>query len=163
MACHARRRPTVCAAKGPCWHVTPNVIRPCVLSEGNDGIKYPTLSDRVCCTRVMMTCHVDVVPPCVLLKGEYRIGMPNIIKPCVQSMGDDNMPRPTLSNRVCFPRVKLDVMPVVIRPCGEDGISCPPSSDHLCFPMAMMECHARRHPTVCATQGPCGNFTFDFI
>ncbi|TMW81139.1 hypothetical protein EJD97_011611, partial [Solanum chilense] len=133
----------VCASKGPCWHVTPNVIRLCVLSKGNDCIKYPTSSYRVSCTRVMMTCDVDVVPLCVLIKGDDSIAMPNIIKQCVQSMGDENMPRQTLSDRVCFRKEKLDVMPDVIRPC----------SDRLWCPRTMMACYARRRSTICDNQG----------
>ncbi|TMW89214.1 hypothetical protein EJD97_017488 [Solanum chilense] len=146
MECHDRHRTTVCAAKGPCWHVKPNVVRLCVLSKGNDSIKYPTSFDRVCCTRVMMECHVDFVPPCVLLKGDDSISMPNVIQPCVQSQGDDYMPRPTSSNRVCFPRAKLDVMSDVIQPC-------------LGYRRAMMASHARcfltarRRSTICAIQG----------
>ncbi|TMW80697.1 hypothetical protein EJD97_016477, partial [Solanum chilense] len=118
------RRPTVCAAKGPCWHVTPNVVRPCVLSKGNDGIKYPTSSDRVCCMRVMMTCHVDVVPPCVLLKGDDSIDMPNVIRPC----GDDVI---TTTNvvRLC-----------VLHNC-DDGMPLPTSSVRICSPKVMMACH----------------------
>ncbi|TMW80672.1 hypothetical protein EJD97_016943 [Solanum chilense] len=143
MECHARHHPTVCAAKGPCWHVTPNVVRLCLLSKGNDSMKYPTSFDRVCCTRVIMACHVDVVPPCELLKGDDRIVIHNVIQPCVQSKGNDYMPRPTSSNRVCFPRAKLDVMADVIQPC----------SDRSWCLSAIMACYARRRSTICTIQG----------
>ncbi|TMW81890.1 hypothetical protein EJD97_007457 [Solanum chilense] len=166
MACHARRRPSVCAAKGPCWHVKPNVVRPCVLSKGNDGIKYPTSSDRVCCTRVMVTCHIDVVPPCVLLKGDIAL------------------PRPTSSNRVCTPRAMItcpaqcrpivyvvqgrswmscptlsdrrrwnlmaDIVRPPVLPYGDDGMPRPTSSYRVCCPWAMWAFHVRLHLIMCA-------------
>ena len=58
MACHARRRSTVCAAKRRRWHATPDAVRPCVLPKGDDG----------------MHATPDVVRPCVLPKGDD--GMP---------------------------------------------------------------------------------------
>ena len=76
MACHARRRSTVCAAKRRRWHATPDavrpcvlpkgddgmhatpdVVRPCVLPKGDDGMPRPTSLDRVCCPKAMMACH----------------------------------------------------------------------------------------------------------
>ena len=56
MACHARRRPTVYAVKGRRWHATPDVVRPCVLQKGEDGMPRPTPFDRVCCPKAMMAC-----------------------------------------------------------------------------------------------------------
>ena len=56
MACHARRRSTVCAAKRRRWHATPDAVRPCV-PKGDDGMPRPTSLERVCCPKAMMTCH----------------------------------------------------------------------------------------------------------
>ena len=45
MSCDARRRSTVCAVQGRC---TSDVVRPCVLSKGGDGmprLKLSTLCD----------------------------------------------------------------------------------------------------------------------
>ena len=74
MPFHARRSPTVCAAQRPCWHATPNVVRPLVLSKGNNGIYYPMSFDRVCYTREMIACPPDVIHLCVQYK--FDDGMP---------------------------------------------------------------------------------------
>ena len=55
MACHARRRSTVCAAKRRRWHATPDAVRPCV-PKGDDGMPRPMSFDRVCVPKVMMAC-----------------------------------------------------------------------------------------------------------
>ena len=57
MACHARRRPTVYAVKGRRWHATPDVVRPCVLPKGDDGMPRPTSLDRVCCAKAYFAVH----------------------------------------------------------------------------------------------------------
>ena len=57
MACHARRRPTVYAVKGRRWHATPDVVRPCVLQKGEDGMPRPTSFDRVCCPKAYFAVH----------------------------------------------------------------------------------------------------------
>ena len=75
ISCHARRLSIVCAALRRLWHATPDVVRPCVLpkgddgmprptsfdrfvqAKGNDGMPRPTLFHRVCCPKVMMSCH----------------------------------------------------------------------------------------------------------
>ncbi|TMW80911.1 hypothetical protein EJD97_013775 [Solanum chilense] len=146
MACHARRCPTVCAAKGPCWHVTPNVIRPYVLSKGNHVIKYPMSSD------------------CVLHKGDESIPTTYVVRLCVLSKGNDNIPCSTSSYHICCIRAmmafdarrrptiftvlerRLRVMPDVVRPrllpYGDDYMPHPMSFDRVCYPRAMMECHA---------------------
>ena len=45
----------------------------------------------------------------------------------------------------------------------DDCMPSPMSSDFVCFPSAMIACHARRHPTVCAAQGRWWNATLDVI
>ena len=57
MACHARRRPTVYAVKGRRWHATPDVVRPCVLQKGEDGMPRQTPFDRVCCPKAYFAVH----------------------------------------------------------------------------------------------------------
>ncbi|TMW86570.1 hypothetical protein EJD97_021200, partial [Solanum chilense] len=57
MLCHARCHPTVCATQEPCGHTTPNDVRSCVLSKGNDNMPRPTSSDHVCFARAMMACQ----------------------------------------------------------------------------------------------------------
>ena len=85
ISCHAPRRPTVCAVQGWRWHGTPDVIRPCVLSKGGDGMPRPTSSDRV-----LSYCG-DVIP-----RLRCRLSM--------LSKGDDGMPRPTTADRLCSPK-----------------------------------------------------------
>ena len=46
MSCHARRRPTLRDAQRHRWHATPDVVRPCVLPKGDDGMPRLTLFDR---------------------------------------------------------------------------------------------------------------------
>uniref|UniRef100_A0A494G8X0 Uncharacterized protein n=1 Tax=Solanum lycopersicum TaxID=4081 RepID=A0A494G8X0_SOLLC len=48
---------TVCASQGPCWHATPNVVRPCVLSKGDDGMPDPMSFVSVFCQMVKIACH----------------------------------------------------------------------------------------------------------
>ena len=57
MACHAQGRSTVCAVQRQGWHVTPDVVRPCVLSKGGDVMPRPTSFDCVCCLKAIMACH----------------------------------------------------------------------------------------------------------
>ena len=54
---HAPHRPTVGAVQGRRWHATPEVIRPCVLSKGGDGMPHPMSSDFLCCPKAMIACH----------------------------------------------------------------------------------------------------------
>ena len=85
----------------------------------------PMTSVRVIFPKAMMACHVDfvhhsccqkgndgiylpyVIQPYVLPKGAYSIAKANIIRVCVQSKGDDNMPRPTSFKCVCCPRAMM--------------------------------------------------------
>ena len=66
------------------------------------------------------------------------------------------MPRSTLFDRVCYPKVMFARHVGVVRPFvlpkEDDGMPRPTSSDHVCCPREMMACHARRHLTVCAAQ-----------
>ena len=40
-------------------------------------------------------------------KGDYSITMPNVVRPCMQSKGNDNMQSPTSSEWVCCPRAMM--------------------------------------------------------
>ena len=57
MSCHACCLSTLCAALRRCWHATPDVVRPCVLPKGDDGMPRPTSFDNVFCLRAVMSCH----------------------------------------------------------------------------------------------------------
>ena len=47
IACHARRRSTVCVIQRRRWHATPDIIQSCLLSKGDDGMPRLTSSDYV--------------------------------------------------------------------------------------------------------------------
>ena len=47
IAYHSRHRSSVCAVHVRGWHVMPDVVRPPVLPNGDDGIPRPTSSARV--------------------------------------------------------------------------------------------------------------------
>ena len=54
MACQAQHFQTVYPTQSPCIHATPNVIRLCVQSKGDDEMSRPTSSDCVCCLMAIM-------------------------------------------------------------------------------------------------------------
>ena len=80
MACDALLYSTIWVSQGPCVNSTPDIIRPCVLPKGDDGMSRMTLSnrvcslkgddgiqrttspDRVCCSKAMIACHTRCIP-----------------------------------------------------------------------------------------------------
>ena len=151
----------------------PNVVRPCVLSNGGNFMPRPTLP-TVCAVQGRQ-CHVTPdVAHRVCSQRALMSRHARRCRPCVRSSGGDVMPRPTSSDRACSPRVVMScharrhstvcavqrrrwhAMPDVVRPClpskGYDGMPRSTSFDRLCCPKAMMACHARRSSTVCAAQ-----------
>ena len=68
------------------------------------------------------------------------------------------MPRSTLFDRVCYPKVMFACHVGVVRPFvlpkEDDNMPRPTSSDYVCCPREVMACHARRSSTVCAAQRP---------
>ena len=66
------------------------------------------------------------------------------------------MPRSTLFDRVCYPKVMFARHVGVVRPFvlpkEDDGMPRPMSSDYVYCPREVMACHARRRLTVCAAQ-----------
>ena len=59
MACHARRRSTLCVVQRRLCHATPDVIIPCVLSKGGYVMQRQTSFNRACFPKVMMTVHIS--------------------------------------------------------------------------------------------------------
>ena len=106
MACHARRRPTVYAVKGRRWHATPDVVRPCVLQKGEDGMPRQTPFDRVC-PKAMMACHARRRSTVCAAQRRWWHATPDVVRPCVLPKGDDGMPRPTSLERVCCPKAMM--------------------------------------------------------
>ena len=129
-----------------------------------------TLSDSLCCLRVIITCHVRRRPNVCATQGTCGHANTDVIRPYVQSKGDDGMPHDWVCcrrammacNARCHPTMCAAygrygrATPNIIQPCvipkGDDGMSSPTSSGHLCCPMPMRSCHARRHLTMCAIQ-----------
>ena len=159
MACHARRRPTVYAVKGRRWHATPDVVRPCVLQKGEDGMPRQTPFDRVC-PKAMMACHARRRSTVCAAQRRWWHATPDVVRPCVLPKGDDGMPRPTSFNCVCCPKAvmacharhrstvcaaqrrcwhaTLDTVRPCVLPKGDDGMPRPTPSDRVCCPRVMM-------------------------
>ena len=136
----------------------------------------PTTADHLCCPRAMMTCHarrwptVCVGPRAMMacsarrrptvcaIQGLRWHATPDDGRPSVLSNGDDGMPRPTPSYRLCCARAKMacharrrltvSASPKAMTACDA---RCRPTVS--ASPKAMMACHARCRPTVCAVQG----------
>ena len=139
MACHSR------------------CCRPCALYTCSDVMPRTTSFDRACSSRGVMSCHT-----------RHRLTV------CA-AQRRRAMPRPTSFDHVCWPRAvmscharrRLTVNAAqrrwwhatsdVVQPCvlskGGDVMPRPTSSNCMCCPRAVMACHARCHPTMCAVQG----------
>ena len=113
MDCHVRCRSTVCALQRRLFHVTPDVVRSCLLSRVYDGMPRRMSFGRVCCPKAMMACHARrrsivcaVKRWCVIhdrrnltvcpYQGRLCHATPDIVISYVQSMGGSIMPRLTL-------------------------------------------------------------------
>ncbi len=94
MACHARRRLTMCVVQGQLLHAKPDIVHPCSQSKGNDGMSYPSSSDRVCCPRDMMTVHTRCHPTVWVFQGL-------LCNPCPRS--SDHLCCPS-TNQACHTR-----------------------------------------------------------
>ena len=107
MACHARRRSTVCAVKRRRCDATPDVVRPCVLRQGDDGMPCPTSFYRVYCPKALMECHARRRSTICATQRRLWHAMPDVVRPCVLPKDDDGMPRPTLFDSVWCPKAVM--------------------------------------------------------
>ena len=116
----------------------PDVVLPCMLSNGDDGMPRPTSFDRVCCPTAMMKCHTPH-------------------RQCVSHKGNNDMPCLMSYDRMCFPRAMWAChglcCQIVCVVQGDDNMPHTTSSYHVCYPMAMITFHARHRQTVYAAQG----------
>ena len=139
MAFHARRRATMSVGQMRRWHVTPDIIRPCVLPKGRVGIPRFISSNSMSSPRAIMTCH-----------ARRRSSV------CVVQR-DPDIPPPTSYSRLGCPRAMQHVTPNIIRlrvlHKGYDGMPHPTLCDHVSCPRAMMACHALHSLIVCVVQG----------
>ena len=122
---------------------------------------------------------IDVMLQCMMCRGEEEMPRPSSSSLCMWPKGNYGLPCPTYIDRLCCPRAMMpyhaqcystvyavygqrlhampDVVPLSMLSKGKDVESRLISFDRVCFPIAMMACHARRHPTVCAAEGKCGH------
>ena len=155
-------------------HATPNVVRPGVLSKGGDVMPRPTTSDRLCSPREVVSCHARCPSTVCAAQRQLYHATPDIVRPSVLSKGGDVVPRTTSFDCVCCPKDMMEchaqsrstvcavqrrrwhVTPNVVQPCllskGGDVMRRPTSFDSVCCPRAVMACHPRPRPTVCAVQ-----------
>ena len=130
-------------------------------------MSWPTSYNRLCCPREKMACQNRRDPTMSAFLGPCAHAMPNVFLSCVLSKGDDNVPRHTLSNRVCFPSAIMACharrRPIVCSVKGDNGVPRPMSTDCVFCPRAMMACHVLRHSIVCDAQGPCEHSTPDIV
>ena len=96
-----KHRLTVCAGQRPLWHATPDIIRPGVIAKVHEGMPCEMLSDHVCCTIAMKDCHVQRHYTMCATQGLCGHATPDVVRSCVLSKGDDNMPCPMSSRRMC--------------------------------------------------------------
>ena len=72
------------------------------------GMRHPTSSNHVCCSRVVVACHTRRSPTVCAAQGPWGHATLYMIWSCVLSKADDNMPCPTPSDRVCFLRTMIE-------------------------------------------------------
>ena len=136
IACHARRRPIVCAVQRRGCHATPDAV------------------ERLCCPRAVMSFHAPRCRPCLLSKGSDVMHRPMMLS-FVLSKGTDVMPLSTLPIVCAVQGWECHFMPDVdYRFCLRAVMSC--HARH-CRPCVLskggdvMPCPTM--PTVCVVQG----------
>ena len=107
ISCHNWRSMIVSTVQGRDGIAMVDIIWPCLLTMGDDGMARPTSFDRLCYLREMIYSTSDVVRPCVCCTIARMATMAEFIRPCVHSKGDDGMPRPMLFYRICYPRAVM--------------------------------------------------------
>ncbi len=98
---------TLCIVQGLWWHATPHVVRVYVHYKGNYSMPCSSSSDRVCCPRAMTTSHAWRRPNVCAIQGLWWHAMPYIVLPCMLLKGNDGIPCPISSDRICCPRVMM--------------------------------------------------------
>ena len=118
----------------------PDAVRPSVLPKGDDGMPRPMPFDCLCFPKAMIACHARRRPTVS--------ASPKAMMACHAQR----------HSTVCAAQRRCwHATPNFVGPCllskGDDGMPHPTSFDRVCCPKAVMSCHARRSPTVCAAQG----------
>ena len=144
----------------------------CLLSKVDDGLPSAMSSDHICCPRAMMAYQARRIPTVYVVQGIWFHAMTDVVRPCVQTKGNDWKSRLTSSNCLCCPRMMMAwharrhptvcviqgrrchvtpniVLPRVL-PNGDEGMPRLMSSNCLTYPKSMRAFHALRRPIVCA-------------
>ena len=90
----------------------PDVVRPCVLPKGGDGMPRSMLFDRMRCPKEVMSCHARHLSTVCAVQMRCWHATPDVVRRCVLPKGDVGMPRLTSFNCLVLPK-------------GDDGMSRP--------------------------------------
>ena len=107
MACNARCRLTMCASYGLYSHATLDIIQPCVIPKGNNGMSSPTSSRHLCYPMPMRSCHAQHHQTMCAIQRRLRHAKFNMVRPCLYFKGDDGLPCLPPSDCVCCPRTMM--------------------------------------------------------
>ena len=108
ISCHTRRSLTMCFSQRQWWHATPDVVRPYVISKGNDYMPRRTLSDRLFCPMALMACHAQCRATICISQRTWWHATPYVFQSCLLSKGDDNMLHMMPFDHVYFPMAKME-------------------------------------------------------
>ena len=131
-----------------------DVVRLYVLPKGHMRMPRPTWSDRVCCPRVIITCHTQHLMIVYAFQWRWWYATPDAVWPYVLPKDDDGMPSLKKSYLLCCPRLiracHTRRHPTMYAVQGQDGMQCPTLSNRVCYLSTIMTWNTWRRPTVCA-------------
>ena len=103
MTCHTRCRTIVCAVQGVWYHPMHDVVHPCVLSNGDDGMPRRTFLICVSTTRAIIVFHDRRRPAVCVVQSLWWHAKPDIVWPCMLLKVNDGMPLSTSSDSLYYP------------------------------------------------------------
>ena len=98
----------ICAFQGRLWHATSVIDLLCVLSKGYDEMPCSMSFNHVYFPRAMIGCHARRCLTVYAIQGLRRHAMPDFVRPCGLSKGDNGMPHPMLSDLVYGPNAMME-------------------------------------------------------
>ena len=101
----------------------PDVVRPCVLTKGDDGMSRLTSSDHLCFPSTMMACHARHRSAVNIAQDSSELVTLDVIRLCILTLGDDNMFMFAVQGRY-WPAMPDVVLSYVLAK-GYDGIPGP--------------------------------------
>ena len=129
----------MCVFQEQRWHVTSDIVWRWVLPNEIDGMLCPTSSDHVIWQKAMWPCRACHYPILCGVLGQWYNATHNVIRSCMISKGDYNIPHPILSDRVCCLRAMMTFN-------GRCQVTV------CAAPRPILGFHARRSPIVCTFQ-----------